>query len=258
MASKKTEEVAKSTGPQELQVAPDYGDYAGSGWEGTTQDDFAIPFLNLLQPMSPQVSGESALDGARPGMLVNSVTNALYGEAGMIFVPSARQHVFVEWRPRDSGGGIVARHEPNSDVVQTAKASGLFNQLTTPDGNELIETFYLLGYTLGNSDDQEPGDVICIPFWSTKIKRYRAIMYQLNSYKGRPPLFAHRLRITSSSEKNNQGTFYNYDIAPVNGTVGTSLIAPSSPLIEFGHQLAKQVQAGETKTADNTVSDIPF
>jgi hypothetical protein len=263
MATKKNDEVVPQ-GSNLPAVSYDYGTMSGTGFEGATQDDFVMPFLNLLQPMSPEVSNNPA---ARPGMLINSVTKQLYdGKTGLIFVPCARQHVFVEWKPRDQGGGIVARHEPTSDVVIEAKSkSKAFGQYSTEHGNDLIETFYLVGYMLDGPDDEEPNGLIVVPFWSTKIKTYKRVMQMLNTFKGRPPLFANRLRVTSQQEKNQSGTFFNFNIVPVNGGVGESLIPPKHPLLTYGMQLNKQVQSGERRMADESVTessdtntDMPF
>lgn len=252
MATKKEEVV-----PQQSQlpaVSYDYGTMSGSGFEGATHEDFTMPFLMLLQPMSPECSNNPE---ARPGMIMNSVTKQLYdGKKGLIFVPCARQHVFVEWKPRDAGGGIVARHEPTADIVIEAKSkSQRFGSYQTAAGNDLIETFYLVGYLLDGADDEDPSGVVVIPFSSTKIKVYKRVMQMLNTFKGRPPLFANRLRITSVQEKNNQGSFFNFNITPINGGVGESLIAPKHPLLAFGQQLNKQVQSGERKMADESASN---
>ena len=61
------------TAPVKQEVAPayNYGNMAGAGYEGTDQDDFTMPFLGVLQAMSPEVSGEGeggALEGAPGGM----------------------------------------------------------------------------------------------------------------------------------------------------------------------------------------------
>ena len=241
----------------------DYGDMSGGGFEGTTHEDFAMPFLNLLQALNPEVGADGpdkAIDGAKPGMLINSVTKELYdGKEGIVFVPVTTQHVYVEWKPRDAGGGIVGRHEIDSDLVTACKKSAeQFGQYKTDEGNDLIETFYMVGYTLESEDATEPKDIVVVPFSSTKIKVYKRIMQMLRTYKGRPPLFANRLRITSVAEKNNKGSFFNFDIKPVNGGVGPSLIPPvlddqPHPLLVFGQHLGEQVRSGTRRMADESV-----
>jgi hypothetical protein len=250
------------TGKNELAPEYDYGSYKGQGYEETTQDDFAIPYLNLLQSMSPEVGAEgedAAVEGAKPGMMINTVTQELYdGKQGLVFVPVGTQHVYVEWRPREAGGGIVGRHAIDSELVQACKASGEFGELKTEEGNDLVETFYMYGYMLEDADSPTPGQPMIVSFWSTKIKVYKRIMQTLRTYKGRPPLFANRLLIQTTSEKNNHGAFFNYKIQPLNGGVGESLIPPMfedgpHPLLEFGQLLLQQIRSGERRAADESL-----
>ena len=50
----------------------DYGEYSHSGFEGTTVNDLSIPFINVLQPLSPEVTDQT-IEGAKAGDLLNSV-----------------------------------------------------------------------------------------------------------------------------------------------------------------------------------------
>lgn len=240
----------------------DYGELTGAGFENTSQDDFSIPYLSLLQAMSPECGAEGEekqIEGAKPGMLMNSVTKHLYPKAGIVFVPVATDHVFVEWRPRDAGGGIVARHSPNSELVTAVKAAQEFGQYKTDDGNDLIETFYMIGFTLEEADATEPGEPIVIAFSSTKIKVYKTAMSAINMFKGKPPLFANRLLVQSIADQNNKGNFFNLKLSPVNGSVGESLIPATldgeiHPLLLYGKQLNEAWRLGKKRMADESVS----
>ena len=62
----------------------------GTGLEDTTTEDFAIPFIRVLQPMSPQLQKQhgSYVEGASAGDLYNTVTGEAYdGEKGITIVP---------------------------------------------------------------------------------------------------------------------------------------------------------------------------
>ena len=237
----------------------DYGEFAGDGFQGATAADFAVPFLNIIQAGSNKTM--ERVQGAVPGMLINSVTNQLYnGKDGVLFVPCARQHQFVEWIPRNKGGGIAARHEPTSKVVMEAKARCEFGEYVTPNGNDLVETFYLTGYLLSDVNDLTPDGVIVIPFSSTKIKAYKSIMQTLNTFKGRPPLFANRLKVTVFSDQNKKGNFFNLSVAPALGGVAESLIplrledGSVNPLLVFGKELNQQILSGTRQMADESAT----
>lgn len=69
----------------------DYAADAGAGLEGTDRDSFAIPFLTVLQPTSPQLE---TIEGAKAGGLINTVTNTLYAD-GVTIIPCSFQRRWV-------------------------------------------------------------------------------------------------------------------------------------------------------------------
>lgn len=210
----------------------DYGEDKGRGYEQTTKADFMIPFLSVLQSNSPEIEqgNPKELKDARAGMLIDSVTKDLFpGREGRIIVPLTTQHVFVEWVKRTKGGGFVAVHEVESEVVKKARAAfaGKFGKIPVGEDNELVETYYMYAMILPNIDGQDAeGEVVVIAFTSTKIKAYRKIMSVLRKEKDRPPLFANRVKICSVADKNAKGSFFNFDLSPALGTVRASLIPP--------------------------------
>jgi len=66
-----------------------FGDDA-KGFDNMTQDDLALPFVRILGQLSPQVTDGDAkyIDGAKPGMIYNTVTSELYdGKKGIKVIP---------------------------------------------------------------------------------------------------------------------------------------------------------------------------
>ncbi len=53
-----------------------------TGFEGTSSRDYAIPFISLLQSLSPQVDKDDAkyVEGAEVGMFYNSASGELLEE----------------------------------------------------------------------------------------------------------------------------------------------------------------------------------
>lgn len=245
--SKKNEKELATT-PQGGAVA-DYGVPEGAGFEGVGKEDMVLPRLNVLQALSPQVAekpGDGGVEGAKAGMLHNSVTDELYdGDTGVVFIPASRAHVFTEWVPRKRGGGFVARHEVDSEVVAKAKAEkpegSKFGKYSTDysvddkgdfKGNELVETFELYGVLL-----REDGPLpVVLTITSTKIKVYKAWMTSILAFrpKQKIPLFAHRVLITTTSQKHSEGTSYNIKLQPAlkdesgKRTLAASLLMPGS------------------------------
>lgn len=221
-------------------VLSQYDDDAGGGFENQDQSDRAIPFLSVLQDLSPQVKprDEKYVPGAIAGMIHNSLTNELYTpEEGVVVVAAVTEHCFVEWIPRSAGGGFINKFATNDPVVAKARSAATKRgklEIQTPTGpHDLVETFYMYALTQKPKVDLRKGvpdrleDVIdldsigvpvVIPFTSTKIQPYKNINTQLGMYKlpNRPhpqcipPLWAYPLWLTTTLEKRTAGESWNF------------------------------------------------
>jgi hypothetical protein len=80
-------------------------------YDGTDGNAYAKPFLGILQALSPAVQRGKAeyIDGAQPGMILNTVTKKLSDEVHVSVLN--RTHTFTYWIVREEGGGLV-REEP--------------------------------------------------------------------------------------------------------------------------------------------------
>lgn len=228
-------QVAKSESPNVPATAFDYGDMAGTGFEDTKGSDLSIPFLNLLQSNSPEVEDQK-VEGAQAGMIYNTVTSQLLTE--VVFLPVHYEEAWVEWVPRTKGGGFVGMHAPDSDVVKEAiKANG--GSRIPPKGgdgkripfkvgeNELVETYYMYGLIL-NEDGSQADSFGVISFSSTKIKPYRDWLTSMFIIRGKPPIFANRVKVNTLKQKNDSGSFFNFNVLPLRTSWVDSLIDPGS------------------------------
>jgi len=257
MVKENKEVVKKETGVST--AVHDYGADAGGGFEGTKAKDLTIPFLMLLQANSPQVENHQP-EGSKTGMLLNSVTGVLYDanydrknvKAGVPFQPCFRQDAYVEWTPRDNGGGIVDRHMPDAKVVVDAIAAAekKFGKLKLKNGNELVQTHYIYGNTL-DEEGKMPNGFAVISCTGTKIKPFKNWFTAMYMLKGRPPLFAHRILLQSFPDSNKKGKFANFVFAPFGKDMLSSLIDPrtESDLLDAGRRLRDMVASGEAKAA---------
>ena len=92
-------------------------------------EDYAIPFLKLVQKASPIIDTNP---DARPGMLLNSVSGDLYSE--LILIPCGFKKEVVEWADRDSGDGIQGSHPWDTPLMADATPNEK-NIPTLPNGN---------------------------------------------------------------------------------------------------------------------------
>jgi hypothetical protein len=127
---------------------------ADKGSQNMTQEDFALPFLKVLGQLSPEVNKVHAryVEGAEPGMIINSVTNQLYdGAKGIDVLPVFYERKLIEWQDRGAGTGApVAIHDASSDIMsQTTRDKSYKDRL--PNGNYIDNTANHYVVVLGDS-----------------------------------------------------------------------------------------------------------
>lgn len=235
--------------------------FAGAGFENQTSDDMSIPFLTILQGLSPQLQNRIEL---RQGMILNTVSgDFVEGKDGTVFVPVITQHVYVEWKPRAAGGGFVQMREVTDPVVTRAKSESKdYGKYKTPEGNDLIETFYVYGLDLGAKGDGCAQAVLA--FTSTQIKKYKAWMTKARTIQivlpdGRripAPLFAHRYRLTTVAEKNQKGSWFSWAVSFDAADAASARILPSHPLFQSALGLKKSIEEGKAKAAHDTQAPV--
>jgi hypothetical protein len=221
----KPTELAKTKAQEDQAALALYGGDAGTGFEGTTADDYALPFLKLLQKMSPEVDEADGayIEGAKPGMYVDTATGELLET--MKFIPCYYHRAIVEWRDREEGGGFVAQHQPGYEERFTRNERG---QWVTPNGTYLSDTRYFFGLRLRADGSTAPG---VISFGSTQLKRARAWLTRLQALKlqtaegFRPyPIYAHIWEFSSTTEENEKGKWCGYKMELVERITDQGLV----------------------------------
>lgn len=239
----------------------DYGEHADRGFEDERPDETQVPFIALLQSNSPQVTGEGGVEipGAKAGRFFNTVAGTVIGES-FEFIPAAKQHVFVEWKPRTQGGGFVGMRQLDEPVVQKAReTSKEFGKYTAENGNNLVDTIYLFGLV------KLPGggyQAACLAFTSTKIKAYKKWNTLVNQFtvagpdgkRIRPPRYAHVVTVKSVAAKNQKGSFFVLELKPAKGSIAESLLTRDDPLFIEAAKLADAVSTGTAKVAEEATS----
>jgi hypothetical protein len=219
---------------------------SGAGMEGTTAESFAIPFLSVLQKGSPQVDetvngGADLIDGAKAGMLFDSVSREVWpGKEGVLFVPCSYRRVFLHWGPR-AGEGAGFKGELNEAKVAELRAAGkvveVDGKLVFPNPqtgeidpkkcDRIADTRNHYGLIVDEGTGAARHALLSLT--STQIKKSKGLMALLAAQRVpgpngpvNPPTFANLVRITTTPEQNDHGSWYGvkFDMA---GRVGRSL-----------------------------------
>lgn len=190
---------------------------SGVGFEGTTADDYAIPYLGIAQSNSPQLKKSHAkyIEGIEMGNLFDTVEGRVFETVKII--PCYRDHWHVEWIPRDNGGGFVGRHDIAEDVLSQTERNEKGRDIL-PNGNEIIDTRYL--YCLVVTEDGNTLPVV-ISFARTSTKVFKAFMTRANNLtiegpngkKFQAPLFSHVWTLSTVLETSRSGDeYYNFKV----------------------------------------------
>ncbi len=254
---------ATQAGGAVAEGAIDYESDAGVGLEGADKDSFAIPFLLMLQPLSPIVVDET-IEGVKAGHMLNSVTNENYGDTA-IFIPCAFQRRWIRWAGRDTGGGF--KGELTAPQVAELRANGsvkeLENRLYFPESDGTINekksdrladtrSHYVL--LLRSRDDRVPRPAI-MALTSTGIRVSKNLVSRIDSIKKlradgspfTPPSFSHMYQIKTVKKQNDKGTWWQPEISMI-GEVTDKAVYNAAKAF---HQ---QVVSGQATAAHETMS----
>ncbi len=175
------------------------------GFEDITSSTMAIPFVRILQKLSPQLNKQKPeyIEGAEEGDWFNSTTKEVYGPEINVIVAKF-EHVFIEWRP--NRGGFVGYHTPENAERLTVDTT--FGAWKTAKGNDLIETFIYMGLIEGH----EAEGVVVLSFTSSAIKmakewnRLMTTHIMSNGERARPYYLIWKL--SSEYKENEKGSWY--------------------------------------------------
>ena len=193
---------------------------ANAGSQNMTQEDLALPFLKVLGQLSPEVNKRDGkyVEGAEPGMILNTVTNEVFdGTKGIDVLPVFYERKYVEWQDRGEGKGApVAIHNADSDIVSTTTRDKSFKD-RLPNGNYLENTANHFVVVLGNSPQTA---LISMKATQLKISRKWNSMMMGIKMQGKnglftPPTYSHIYKLKTVQQSNDKGTWFGWDVSKV-------------------------------------------
>ena len=194
---------------------------AGQGFENTDKDSFAIPFLRILQGLSPQCNKANPeyIKGAEQGSLFNTVTKEVTAvdDDGLKLILCHYDRKFTEWAP--NRGGFRGEHHPSATILEKAVEKiddDGKRMLVLPNGNSIQDTRYHFCLQVREDGSTVPV-LICMS--SSGIKKSKRLLTELNSLKLRnaegkmftPPMFLSVINMGTVAESNDNGDWFNWE-----------------------------------------------
>jgi hypothetical protein len=173
----------------------------GLGNENVGVEDVAMPYLNLLQAMSPQVD---ELDSAKAGMFHNSITDELYDSVFVINLYYSKE--FAIFRKRNLGGGFEGSF-PSLEMAEAKIRDQLDNKTGDYDVVETHRHVLLLLDKEGN-----PVQPVIMNMSSSKVRVSKAWNAEINVKCGSADRFAAVWKLDPVRQSNSKGTFYNVGV----------------------------------------------
>jgi hypothetical protein len=246
--SKKNEVAVKQSDLPVVAFADDMMADAGMGFENVTANDVAIPYLKILQALSPELRGTTKVPGAEEGLIINTVTQQLMKEFRVI--PCAFKKSYVEWTPREAGGGLVKEHMDEKILEKTKKNER--NQDVLSNGNLIVTTSY--HYVLVLTEGGYERAVMAMS--STQLKKSRRWLGQMMSLQVKigdksftPPPFSHSYHVGTGMETKDTNSWFGW-------IINDPTMINDKGLYETAKKFGQDVSAGLVKVSEPPVDGV--
>jgi len=219
----------------------DYSKHAGVGMENVSADDLQIPFLQLVQTNSAEVDkghpdhATKSIAGVEAGDIINTVSRKVISkyEENLPVIPITYSKAFVEWRPRDQGGGMIQVHA-DANILTSCTKNESFKDILE-NGNEIVTTAY---YVVMYKDVEWEKAIIAMQ--ATQLKKSRTWLSKIASIKLKDgdgnrfqaPIFSHSYNLSSITESNNRGSWFGWKIELDGKVEDSSLVDEAISLLK--------------------------
>lgn len=207
-----------------------FGD-AGGGSETIGQEDRLIPFIRIVQSLSPErnKTKNEFIQGVREGDVFNTVSRkpvSLWGADEeptgnyLTIVPVSYQRRCTEWWPRDSklGKGLYADHGSDFSILKRTTKNDKGKDITERGTVVTTSGDYIVFVVDPRTGLYEPA---VLSMAGSQLRKARSWNTQLTTLripvKGRmiqPPLWYTVWRFTTKAESNDDGSWFGWDIQP--------------------------------------------
>lgn len=247
VAQKKTTQVVVSELDKMLEAD------SGAGLENITTEDMQIPFIRIIQALSPQLQKDDPLyiKGAEQGDIFNTVSQEIYKQdEGVVVVPAFFEKKFLEFQLRSSGGGFVRElAADDKDITMTSRENTIE---LLPNGNELVRTHQHL-VIAQSADGTIAPSVLDMKKTQLKVsRRWNTLKNSARLPSGAlMPIYGTAWRVTTVLEANDQGEWFNYKLDRIND------VTPEiEKMMLEARNMYQGVSKGEVKMAAAPADDM--
>jgi hypothetical protein len=180
-------------------------------------------------------------------------------------IPCFQTTKYLEFVPRDMGGGFKGEISPNDPVLQQTMRSGSKEML--PSGNELVKSDQHFCLVVAEDGSYQPA---VVDMKSTQLKVSRRWKTQIAMQKVKhpktgamitPAVFATMWKLSTTEESNDQGDWSNYQVEKVGLVTNRDLLLEAKAFrdsIAAGEVKAAAEEGVSRPSSNNDDSEIPF
>jgi len=206
-------------------MAYDLSKNAGAGLDTIVSSE-SMPLIKILQDLSAEIRTShpdheaKKIEGAKSGDLIFLKDRTLLAQPLQV-IPIAQDTVYVEWKPKNQGGGVVGHHDATIVSHPDYKKDGWKESL---GDNSLKYTIMVLVRFLVDGEWEQGlisfdgGFLKKIRGWNTAIANFKYPDAMKLDFA--PPMFARKYEVSTEIDTNANGdTYFSWAIKPVEGGI---------------------------------------
>lgn len=216
MAKKNTTETALQKAQVHEQLPDHLREYQDEGFENAVLTDYVIPLAALMQSQSPLVLEDGSDIVA--GDIIDSVDHTLL-VAGKADHPLSRariiiilyKHPYIEWTPREEGGGIVAiSDDRNGELARRCARNE-----RRADGKQAVTEYQSFICLFPDSGDDWLTRPRLLSFSRTNYKNGKQLLTLARQRGGgKAPIYSGYYELYTKTESNSKGKYKVIKVEP--------------------------------------------
>ena len=194
---------------------------AQMGFENVKTESLAPPILKLLQNGSAEAQkrNQNYVEGAEPGMFLNTVTKQLYnGDKGIQVIPCHYKLEYQEWADYGTGSGRPEMIYPDTSDILDKTTKGPDGKDRLQNGNYILTVGQHFVIIVGDRGSETA--MVSMSSSQGKISRKWNSMMKSISLDGKngpytPPSFSHMYKLSSVLNTGKGNQWYGYSVEKI-------------------------------------------